>query len=79
MLSAHPAPLLCLDQLYKPVLCIGSCQAKKPYFDFCLLMHSFCVFLSHSLSLAGASLSAVISESLFNELDHEVVRLSSQV
>jgi pyruvate dehydrogenase E1 component beta subunit len=27
----------------------------------------------------GASLSAVISESLFNELDHEVVRLSSQV
>lgn len=26
----------------------------------------------------GASLSAVISESLFNELDHEVVRLSSQ-
>lgn len=27
----------------------------------------------------GASLSAVISESLFDELDHEVVRLSSQV
>src|SRR5689334_3306451 len=26
----------------------------------------------------GASLSAVIHESLFNELDHEVVRLSSQ-
>lgn len=26
----------------------------------------------------GASLSAVISESLFNELDHEVTRLSSQ-
>jgi pyruvate dehydrogenase E1 component beta subunit len=27
----------------------------------------------------GASLSAVINESLFNDLDHEVVRLSSQV
>ncbi|PNH00073.1 Pyruvate dehydrogenase E1 component subunit beta, partial [Tetrabaena socialis] len=26
----------------------------------------------------GASLSAVISESLFDELDHQVVRLSSQ-
>lgn len=26
----------------------------------------------------GASLSAVIHESLFNDLDHEVVRLSSQ-
>ena len=26
----------------------------------------------------GASLSAVIHESLFNELDHEVIRLSSQ-
>ena len=27
----------------------------------------------------GASLSAVINESLFNDLDHEVIRLSSQV
>lgn len=27
----------------------------------------------------GASLSAVINESLFNELDHEIIRLSSQV
>lgn len=27
----------------------------------------------------GASLSAQISESMFNELDHEIVRLSSQV
>ena len=26
----------------------------------------------------GASLSAVISESLFDELDHQVIRLSSQ-
>ena len=26
----------------------------------------------------GASLSATISESLFDELDHEVIRLSSQ-
>jgi pyruvate dehydrogenase E1 component beta subunit len=26
----------------------------------------------------GASMSAVIHESLFNELDHEVIRLSSQ-
>ena len=27
----------------------------------------------------GASLSAVINESFFNDLDHEVIRLSSQV